>query len=108
MARRTSPQAQAEKDAVFAKRKAIDPTTTDRVYSESELEFLQALELYRRQNKRPFPTATEYLEVLVSLGYRKVAERGPLPGHEARLAAEEAKRLAPAPRKGIGRPRKQR
>jgi hypothetical protein len=39
-------------------------------YDADEIEFLMAMELYRR--KRPFPTWTEVLKVLKSLGYRKV------------------------------------
>ena len=42
--------------------------------------FLQAIEQYRRDNRRPFPTWSEVLEVLRALGYRKVAEPTALPG----------------------------
>jgi|GEM_PF-5091753 len=43
-------------------------------------EFLRAVDRYRRECKRPWPTATELLQIAVSLGYRKVAPAGPLPG----------------------------
>ncbi len=38
------------------------------------------MDRYKRENRRPFPTWSEVLEVLRSLGYRRVAEPGPLPG----------------------------
>ncbi len=39
-------------------------------YDADEVEFLLAMERYKR--KRPFPTWTEVLRVLKGLGYRKV------------------------------------
>lgn len=61
-------------------RRRIDPTTSEREYSDEEREFLRAVDRYRRECKRPWPTATELLQIAVSLGYRKVAPAGPLPG----------------------------
>lgn len=61
-------------------RHGIDPTTCEREYSSEEFEFLKAVERYKRACKRPWPTATELLQIAVSLGYRKVAPAGPLPG----------------------------
>ena len=40
-------------------------------YTEDELEFMKALDMYKRENRRPFPTCSEVLQVLKSLGYRK-------------------------------------
>ena len=34
------------------------------------------MDRYKRENRRPFPTWSEVLEVLRSLGYRRVAEAG--------------------------------
>ncbi|HZT79616.1 MAG TPA: hypothetical protein VFA26_05325 [Gemmataceae bacterium] len=48
-------------------------------YSDEEREFIQAMERYRRLRRRPFPTCREVLEVLRSLGYRKVARTRRLP-----------------------------
>lgn len=45
-------------------------------YTAEEFEFLQAMERYRREKRRPFPTFTEVLAVARSLGYRKVAPCG--------------------------------
>ncbi len=42
--------------------------------SQEQFEFLMAIDEYKRQNTRPFPTWTEVLEVIKALGYRKVAE----------------------------------
>ncbi len=42
--------------------------------SDEQFEFLMAIDQYKRQNARPFPTWTEVLEVIKALGYRKVAE----------------------------------
>lgn len=61
-------------------RRGIDPTTCEREYSAEEFEFLKAVERYKREFKRPWPTATELLQIAVSLGYRRVAPAGPLPG----------------------------
>jgi hypothetical protein len=46
--------------------------------TDEQFEFLMAIDDYKRQNARPFPTWTEVLEVIAALGYRKVAERQPL------------------------------
>lgn len=61
-------------------RHRIDPTTCERDYSAEEFEFLKAVDRYKKERKRPFPTASELLQLAVSLGYRKVAPAGPLPG----------------------------
>jgi len=42
--------------------------------SDEQMEFLQAIDQYKRKNARPFPTWTEVLEIIKALGYRKVAE----------------------------------
>lgn len=44
--------------------------------NEEQLEFIKALDEYKRVNNRPFPTWTEVLDVVLYLGYRKVAEIG--------------------------------
>ena len=41
---------------------------------------MKAMDQYKRDNCRPFPTWSEVLEVLRALGYRKVAEPTVLPG----------------------------
>ena len=44
---------------------------------------MKAMDQYKRDNRRPFPTWSEVLEVLRALGYRKVADPSPLPGYQA-------------------------
>jgi len=52
-----------------ARRRMIDPTTCERDYGADELEFMQALERYKRTSGRLFPTCSEVLEVVRALGY---------------------------------------
>ena len=56
------------------RRRQIDPTTCERDYDNAEIEFMHALDEYKRASGRMFPTCSEILEVLVKIGYRKVAE----------------------------------
>lgn len=72
------------------RRRLIDPTTCERDYSDDESEFMKAMDRYKRENRRPFPTWSEVLEVMRSLGYRKVAEPTELPGNSAKKAAQPA------------------
>jgi len=62
------------------RRRQVDPTTCEKEYSDDEIAFMRAMDQYKRDNRRPFPTWSEVLEVLHSLGYRKVADVGPMPG----------------------------
>ena|SRR5271154_953251 len=62
------------------RRRQVDPTTCERDYNEDEITFMKAMDQYKRDNRRPFPTWSEVLEVLHALGYRKVAEPTILPG----------------------------
>jgi len=39
------------------------------------LEFVLAIDEYKRVNNRPFPTWSEVFEIIRFLGYRKVADR---------------------------------
>ena len=59
------------------RRRQIDPTTCERDYSTDEIEFMQALEQYKRSSGRMFPTCSEVLEVLRDLGYEKTAKDKP-------------------------------
>jgi hypothetical protein len=70
----------AEKRKTSERRRLIDPTTCERDYNDDETEFMKAMDRYKRENRRPFPTWSEVLEVLHSLGYRRVAEVAALPG----------------------------
>lgn len=54
-----------------SRRRQIDPTTCERSYTPDEIEFMTALEGYKRSSGRMFPTCSEVLEVLRTLGYEK-------------------------------------
>jgi hypothetical protein len=56
------------------RRRQIDPTTCERDYSPDEVEFMSALDDYKRRSGRMFPTCSEVLEVIKALGYEKRAE----------------------------------
>ncbi len=55
------------------RRRQIDPTTCERDYSGDEIEFMRALDSYKRTSGRMFPTCSEILEVIRSLGYAKAS-----------------------------------
>lgn len=50
-------------------------------YTDEEREFMMAMDRYKRRNNRPFPTWHEVLQVVIALGYRKVADATELPTH---------------------------
>ena len=54
------------------RRRQIDPTTCERDYTPDEIEFMTAIDKYRRESGRPFPTWSEVLEVVRAIGYQKV------------------------------------
>jgi hypothetical protein len=54
------------------RRRFVDPTTCEREYTEAEMEFMMAMNDYKRRSGRMFPTWSEVLEVLQGLGYEKV------------------------------------
>jgi hypothetical protein len=55
------------------RRRQIDPTTCERDYSDDEVQFMNALEQYKRASGRMFPTCSEVLEVVRSLGYVRLS-----------------------------------
>lgn len=67
------------------RRRQIDPTTCERDYSQDEIEFMKAMDQYKRENRRPFPTWSEVLEVLRAMGYRKVEAPSKMPGLSSSL-----------------------
>jgi hypothetical protein len=64
------------------RRRQVDPTTCEKEYSDEEIIFMKAMDQYKRANRRPFPTWSEVLEVLLSLGYRKTEAATALPGNQ--------------------------
>ena len=67
------------------RRRQIDPTTCERDYTEHEVEFMNALDEYKRTSGRMFPTCSEVLEVIRGLGYVRLS-----PAELAARTAEEA------------------
>jgi hypothetical protein len=56
------------------RRRHIDPTTCERDYSNPEIEFMRAMDDYKRDAGRMFPTCSEVLEVIRALGYYQLTE----------------------------------
>ncbi|MDD4269559.1 MAG: hypothetical protein PHN77_15130 [Thermoguttaceae bacterium] len=75
-----------QRRAKVNRRRQIDPTTCERDYSEEEVEFMNALDEYKRNSGRMFPTCSEILEVIRDLGYAKAGVR---PAEEIGLALVE-------------------
>ncbi len=65
-----------ERREKVARRRQIDPTTCERNYDDHEVEFMQALDAYKRASGRMFPTCSEILEVIKGLGYQKMPNGG--------------------------------
>lgn len=53
------------------RRRRIDPTTFEKQYTDDEIEFMNAMQRFKMQSGRSFPTCGEILEVAQKLGYRK-------------------------------------
>src|SRR3954453_13342100 len=71
------------------RRRQVDPTTCEKDYNDEEITFMKAMDLYKRNNRRPFPTWSEVLEVIRSLGYRKVEAATALPGVPVSVKRDE-------------------
>jgi hypothetical protein len=93
--RRATEQATRAANArqLSGRRRFIDPTTCEREYTEAEMEFMMAMNEYKRKSGRMFPTWSEVLEVIRSLGYEKVDDE-PVPETEALERAVKAAAVA--------------
>lgn len=67
---------QLERRKKVQRRRQIDPTTCERDYSIEEVEFMNAMDEYKRASGRMFPTCSEVLEVIRSLGYVRLSPAG--------------------------------
>lgn len=96
--RKASAQATRAANARHAsgRRRLVDPATCEREYSSEELEFMQAMHAYKQSSGRMFPTWSEVLEVLHSLGYDKVAEPTDAPFERPGAGGPRARRTASA------------
>ncbi len=72
------------------RRRQIDPTTCEREYSDPEIEFMRAMDEYKRCSGRMFPTCSEILEVISKLGYRQIAETQTIYDPNENTNSEEA------------------
>jgi hypothetical protein len=66
----------AQARATSGRRRLVDPTTCDPDYTADQQEFMHAMQAYKQASGRMFPTWSEVLEVLGSLGYQKVTHLG--------------------------------
>src|SRR6476469_1483806 len=53
------------------RRRRIDPTTFEKQYTDDEIEFMNAIQRFKTQNGKSFPTHGDVLRVAISLGYRR-------------------------------------
>jgi hypothetical protein len=67
----SGPERRAGQRRKVERRRQIDPTTCERDYTVEEIEFMRAMDEYKRKAGRQFPTWSEVLEVLKSLGYKR-------------------------------------
>lgn len=58
------------------RRRRIDPTTFEKQYTDDEIEFMNAMQHFKMQSGRAFPTCGEVLKVASALGYRKMLALG--------------------------------
>jgi hypothetical protein len=72
----STPAASLERRAKVQRRRQIDPTTCERDYSIEEVEFMNAMDDYKRKSGRMFPTCSEVLEVIRALGYVRLSPAG--------------------------------
>lgn len=75
--RRTVSAAVTGEKRKVQRRRLIDPTTCERDYTNDEIEFMQAMDEYKRRSGRMFPTCSEILEVLRGMGYVRMEIQEP-------------------------------
>ena len=60
------------------RRKRVDPTTFEKQYTDEEIEFMNAIQQFKMQSGKAFPTHGDTLRIAIGLGYRQVRkERRP-------------------------------
>jgi hypothetical protein len=53
------------------RRRRIDPTTFEKQYTEEEMEFMTAMQQFKNQSGKSFPSHGDILRIAARLGYRK-------------------------------------
>jgi len=61
-----------ERRARKERRRRIDPTTFEKQYTDDEIEFMTAMQSFKVQSGKAFPSHSEVLAVARSLGYHRV------------------------------------
>ncbi len=56
------------------RRKRVDPTTFEKQYTVEELEFMNAIQRFKMQSGKAFPTHGDTLRIAIELGYRQVRQ----------------------------------
>ncbi len=67
--KRTRPKSPAKTTSAV---ETLPPPPVEDLSDAETLEFLQAIDAYKRSTGKPFPSWTEILQIVKSLGYRKV------------------------------------
>lgn len=64
---RPKPERRARKE----RRRRVDPTTFEKQYSDAEIEFMNAVQQFKTQTGKSFPSHGDVLRIAARLGYRK-------------------------------------
>src|SRR4051794_27018876 len=54
------------------RRKRVDPTTFEKQYTVEEIEFMNAVQQFKTQSGKAFPTHCDTLRIAIQLGYRQI------------------------------------
>ena len=65
------PKKAPERRARKERRRRVDPTTFEKQYSDDEIEFMNAIQYFKTQSGKSFPSHGDVLRIAASLGYRK-------------------------------------
>ncbi len=66
-AREAAPERAARKE----RRRRVDPTTFEKQYSDDEIEFMNAMQNFKVQSGKTFPSHGDVLRVAMGMGYRQ-------------------------------------
>jgi hypothetical protein len=84
----TSPP--AERRRKKERRRRIDPTTFEKQYTPDEIEFMNAMQRFKVQSGKAFPSYGDVLHVAHALGYRR-------PGLDENASPDEPPAILPVP-----------
>ena len=84
------PREAGEQRVKKERRRRIDPTTFEKQYTEDELEFMNAMQRFKVQSGKAFPSHGDVLKIAFSLGYRRAQRCGGEPAEEALSSLTES------------------